>query len=188
MSYAHWLLCNDHLLTIYDHLLDRRSTSEHSSVPRTHKTVPVFLSVLSGIMHFSSSTLGQGQSAGLETQTRVAGQRYSPHGTKGSCKFTEKEVHIHKGERLLLPASAWLAHWETPEPLCCCCWPWPNICSKKLNCAMASGSRQKPERASNTASNVLIVFSSRGRSTLTRSNYAVFLALLLRNVISVFVW
>lgn len=74
-----------------------------------------------------------------------------------------------------LPASAWLAHWETPEPRCCCCWPWPNICSKKLNWANATGSSQKAEIISNDERRVFMIASTvvvkrqHNLQTMTRS-------------------
>ena len=59
------------------------STSTQPFCPRVQTTVasPVPAAV-SKIRHFMSSTLGQGQSLGRGTQSKVAGHRYCEHSTK----------------------------------------------------------------------------------------------------------
>jgi hypothetical protein len=83
----------DHLFFDFTPLLNKFSTSTHPFCPRVQTTVASSVpATVSKIRHFMSSTLGQGQSFGSATQSKVAGQRYCKHDTKWRHKIQVYEV------------------------------------------------------------------------------------------------
>jgi hypothetical protein len=77
-------MCN-HFFFDCTRFFSKFSTSTQPFCPRVQTTVASSLpATVSKIRHFMSSTLGQGQSLGRGTQSKVVGHRYCEHNTKWS--------------------------------------------------------------------------------------------------------